>query len=597
MSAKMLSAGLAHDKMLESIVMTSESSEENNDELKDRLANWFLTVREPRDEKLDLSYIDLEQLDMVRTKRTMGRTFLCEKAEGSPSAAPLRASPRSLRIASTAAAAWHLSLTAAVAVSLHAGTLDQGGDDRVWAIWVGKSRDRKWEHSKSLPVSDATCISEKTQLLRKTLPTVNCALLREERRPTTYSRTFQFSGVTYVRRTFIHYDDFEEQEEAERCCLSAPPWTLKLLVRFSIHLWWPGLVARRDEDLFGGRSDDELTAKIGWDYQPEKIEEYFREKPWQLAEHGAAIVQALLGLAASTAILLIQGQAWAQIRLKLAPEVRRSLCQLGPSYIKLGQALASRPDLVGGELAEELVQLQDSLPAFDTKDALEVIKQEFQGAQDPAAAQELLKSLEGAVPKAAASLGQVYQGVLRGRSVAVKVQRPEARRLAAVDAALLRSLARGVEALRNPLDGQRLVRANVLGAVDEFCSRLFEELDYRREASNCATFAALYGDHGNYASDLPPPGLKIPELEPDFCGRGEDSVAVGGRRAFGTQRRCQRGFASCGDGNFSHALAASGYGCDAHRPSWREFAEGGHVVGGQLVCFQKLARFTWTLGL
>lgn len=48
MSAKMLSAGLAHDKMLESIVMTSESSEENNDELKDRLANWFLTVREPR---------------------------------------------------------------------------------------------------------------------------------------------------------------------------------------------------------------------------------------------------------------------------------------------------------------------------------------------------------------------------------------------------------------------------------------------------------------------------------------------------------------------------------------------------------------------
>ena len=47
--------------------------------------------------------------------------------------------------------AQHLSLTAAVAVSLHAGTLDQGGDDRVWAIWVGKSRDRKWEHSKSLP--------------------------------------------------------------------------------------------------------------------------------------------------------------------------------------------------------------------------------------------------------------------------------------------------------------------------------------------------------------------------------------------------------------------------------------------------------------
>eukprot|EP00435_Cladocopium_sp_Y103_P048292 s977_g14.t1 len=82
-----------------------------------------------------------------------------------------------------------------------------------------------------------------------------------------------------------------------------------------------------------------------------------------------------------------------------------------------------------------------------------------------------------------------------------------------------RSLARVVEALRNPLDGERLVRANVLGAVDEFCSRLFEELDYRREASNCETFATLYGPDGSFAQDVPSPGLKIPELEKDLCSR------------------------------------------------------------------------------
>jgi len=186
----------------------------------------------------------------------------------------------------------------------------------------------------------------------------------------------------------------------------------------------------------------------------------------------------------------------------------------------LGQALASRPDLVGAEVAEELVQLQDNLPPFDTAVALQVIQDDFSTVKDQSAAQEILRSLESAEPVAAASLGQVFRGFCRGRSVAVKVQRPMARRLAAVDAALLRSLARAVEALQNPFaGGERLVRANVLGAVDEFCSRLFEELDYRREASNCEMFAQLYGTGGSFAEELPPPGLKIPELEKDLCSR------------------------------------------------------------------------------
>eukprot|EP00435_Cladocopium_sp_Y103_P000851 s733_g1.t1 len=127
--------------------------------------------------------------------------------------------------------------------------------------------------------------------------------------------------------------------------------------------------------------------------------------------------------------------AWREVKLQVAPQVKESLCQLGPSYIKLGQALASRPDLVGAEVAEELVQLQDNLPPFDTKTALEVIKEDL--AADQGAASELLQSLQDAEPVAAASLGQVYQGRCRGRLVAVKVQRPLARRLAAVDAALL----------------------------------------------------------------------------------------------------------------------------------------------------------------
>ncbi|CAJ1383639.1 unnamed protein product [Effrenium voratum] len=210
-------------------------------------------------------------------------------------------------------------------------------------------------------------------------------------------------------------------------------------------------------------------------------------------------------------------QAWSTVGLTLAPQVRRSLCELGPSYIKLGQALASRPDLVGVQVADELIQLQDQLPPFDSEEALRVVREELCEVQDEAAT-ELLQSLEGAEVVAAASLGQVYRGFVRGRAVAVKVQRPDARRLAAVDAALLRSLARLVEGLRD-LRGERLVRANVLGAVDEFCSRLFEELDYRREADNAERFLALYGKQGKFAAQLPKPGLKIPELERDLCGR------------------------------------------------------------------------------
>ena len=66
----------------------------------------------------------------------------------------------------------------------------------------------------------------------------------------------------------------------------------------------------------------------------------------------------------------------------LGPQVRESLCCLGPSYIKLGQALASRPDLVGADMASELTEMQDSLPAFDSSEAFEVMRQEWAGHQD-----------------------------------------------------------------------------------------------------------------------------------------------------------------------------------------------------------------------
>eukprot|EP00959_Pyramimonas_sp_CCMP1952_P249940 5225016-Pyramimonas_sp.AAC.1 len=101
-------------------------------------------------------------------------------------------------------------------------------------------------------------------------------------------------------------------------------------------------------------------------------------------------------------------------------------------------------------------------------------------------APELMGSLSS-LPVAAASLCSVYKAVVGGKDVAVKVQRPGLREMIAADARLLRAGASAVESV-NGADGQRIVRAEAVAAVDEFCSRLFEELDFENEADNLEMF-------------------------------------------------------------------------------------------------------------
>ena len=303
--------------------------------------------------------------------------------------------------------------------------------------------------------------------------------------------------------------------------------------------------ASRTGDSAPGRvedEDDHLVRAIGLGYDPQLIEDYFAERPLELAAHAGTVVSTVLSLAlgavAGAALALGQvtlerlsggsardGDAvWAQLRTSLAPGVADGLVALGPSYIKFGQSLASRPDLVSAEVASELVRLQDALPPFDLDQALRILERELgTDARDQEAARGLLKSLRGVQPVAAASLGQVYKGAVGGRAVAVKVQRPSVRRAAAADAALLKGLARVLEGVQLPGflggDGERLVRADVVGAVDEFCSRLFEEMDYHREASNIERFGELYSEGGEYADKIPAPGVRVPTLYRDLCTR------------------------------------------------------------------------------
>ena len=165
-----------------------------------------------------------------------------------------------------------------------------------------------------------------------------------------------------------------------------------------------------------------------------------------------------------------------------AARLREILTRMGPAFIKVGQALSTRPDLVPPDYLEELTRLQDQLPPFDNAVAYRFIEEELGGSPDMIYA-ELTAS-----PIAAASLGQVYRGRLKtGEEVAVKVQRPGLAQNIALDTYILRGLA----ALTMRL--VKRVRSDLVGIMDEFAARIFEEMDYNQEGRNAERFAKLYG--------------------------------------------------------------------------------------------------------
>ncbi|AVH62292.1 ABC1 kinase family protein [Nostoc sp. 'Peltigera membranacea cyanobiont' N6] len=165
-----------------------------------------------------------------------------------------------------------------------------------------------------------------------------------------------------------------------------------------------------------------------------------------------------------------------------ATQLRELLTKLGPAYIKIGQALSTRPDLVPTVFLEELTKLQDQLPPFPNELAYQFIQEEL-GAPPEEVYAELSTQ-----PIAAASLGQVYKGKLKtGEEVAVKVQRPDLRERIAIDLYILRKLAAWVQ------KKVKRVRSDLVGILDELGDRIFEEMDYIHEGENAERFFELYG--------------------------------------------------------------------------------------------------------
>ncbi|KAK4434149.1 putative aarF domain-containing protein kinase, chloroplastic [Sesamum alatum] len=165
-----------------------------------------------------------------------------------------------------------------------------------------------------------------------------------------------------------------------------------------------------------------------------------------------------------------------------AAELRKILVQLGPAYIKIAQAISSRPDLIPPSYLDELSVLQDRIAPFSTEVAFDIIEQELGLPID-----ELFAEISPE-PVAAASLGQVYQARLRysGKVVAVKVQRPGVRAAISLDILILRYLAGVIRRARK-------FNTDLQAVVDEWASSLFREMDYKREADNGVKFRQLYG--------------------------------------------------------------------------------------------------------
>lgn len=227
-------------------------------------------------------------------------------------------------------------------------------------------------------------------------------------------------------------------------------------------------------------------------YDPLVIDRYYRWRFWTV---GWRILQIFWWL--GTFVLGLQSDRWfgreAQNQPRRAVQLRQVLTNLGPTFIKVGQALSTRPDLVRKDFLEELIKLQDQLPPFPTPLARAIIEAELDHSPE-----ELFSSLSPA-PVAAASLGQVYRARLfSGEEVAVKVQRPNLRPMICRDLFLMRWAASWLGRFL-PLN----LGHDLTLIVDEFGTKLFEEIDYLNEGRNAERFAE------NFKTD---PTVKVPRI-------------------------------------------------------------------------------------
>jgi predicted unusual protein kinase regulating ubiquinone biosynthesis (AarF/ABC1/UbiB family) len=234
-------------------------------------------------------------------------------------------------------------------------------------------------------------------------------------------------------------------------------------------------------------------------YDPQVIARYYRWRFWKTLARSLNILFSVGRYCLGLKLDQWMGIADRNVSLR-AMQLRTLLTNLGPTFIKIGQALSTRPDLVRQDYLEELTLLQDKLPQFPNEIAFSTIETELEQPLD-----DIFREISSK-PVAAASLGQVYQGRLYdGKVVAIKVQRPQLRPKLALDLYLIRNAAHWLGQFFPIEIGQDLAIV-----VDEFGTKLFEEIDYQNEGRNAEQFAR------NFADD---PAVKVPDIYWRYCGQ------------------------------------------------------------------------------
>ncbi|WAL62867.1 ABC1 kinase family protein [Thermocoleostomius sinensis] len=227
-------------------------------------------------------------------------------------------------------------------------------------------------------------------------------------------------------------------------------------------------------------------------YDWETIDRYYRRHPWRALWRTLNIIWQFTGF-----LVGLKKDEWfnqvERNRSTRAIQLRQILTRLGPTFIKVGQALSTRPDLVRKDFLDELTKLQDQLPPFPSPLAFSIIERELDRSIE-----EVYRQIS-AEPIAAASLGQVYRAKLHtGEAVAVKVQRPNLLPTLTLDLYLMRWAARWLGPWL-PLN----LGHDLTLIVDEFGTKLFEEIDYINEGRNAEKFAA------NFQADAT---VKVPDI-------------------------------------------------------------------------------------
>lgn len=162
-------------------------------------------------------------------------------------------------------------------------------------------------------------------------------------------------------------------------------------------------------------------------------------------------------------------------------KIRRAIEELGPTYIKLGQILSTRKDLLDQDIIDELSKLRDNVEEFDTELAKSIFKTEIGLDID-----KVFKNFNDK-PIGAASIGQVYEASLdSGEEVIIKIQRPNIESIIKSDLEILKSMAIALKDFKKDID------IDLIQIVEEFQTQLIRELDYNFEALNAMKFRKIF---------------------------------------------------------------------------------------------------------